>query len=226
MKKAVKKIGIMGLSLGLAVAVSSTAFADSLVIDNVSSDVSDTGTVYVVPGSGKIKTFNRFIDPFSKEAQELIGSKSRGECNDVDNCDVPISAYSSRLMPLTTQGLPLSYSGGGVASPTPTLFGSGLMPKSFSVKPGYGFTSMGSKVSATGATTLNLSTSASVSGGSGKPKVQQSISGGLIGSISTGMVASIQDGDTQTEYQKHTTARGIVKFGQAMSYQSSISNKQ
>ena len=222
MKKTVKKIGVFGLSLSLSMALASVSFADSLTIDNVSSSVSDTGSIYVVPGSGKIKTFNRFIDPFSKEAQDLMKDTS-SSCNGVDNCDVPMLGYVRQ--PLPVQGFSLPYSG-GVSSPGYLSLGRGLTPKSYSTAQGYGFSTMGSKISATGAAILNLSTSASVSGGSGEPTIQQSVSGGLIGSISTGMAANIQDGNTQTEYQKHTTARGIVQFGQAMSYKSSIANKQ
>ena len=206
-----RKIKFIASAVAVVIACGYVSNADTLNIDNVSGGVNDNTNVYVVPGTGKIKTYNRFIDPFSKEAQEQNATNSN---------QLPFLSNYSRATKssMPTYGLP-SY---GLPS-----YGVGFMPKplgaSYAPVPrSHGYNIMGSSINASNGA---ITTSMSASGiGSTNPSLSSGISGGLIGSISTGMVATIQDGNTKTNYEKHTSAKGIVNFGQIMSYRSNIRN--
>ncbi len=202
----IRKFKFIASIVAMAIACGYVSNADTLNIDNVSGGVNDNTNIYVVPGTGKIKTYNRFIDPFSKEAQEQNAASGK-QLPFLSN--YPRATRSS----MPAYGLP-SYGVDFIPKP----LGASYAP----VSKGQGYNIMGNRMNvANGAITTSMSASGI---GSSNPSLSSGISGGLIGSISTGMVATIQDGNTKTNYEKHTSAKGIVNFGQIMSYRSNIRN--
>ncbi len=185
------------------------------------SDAIISTNVYVVPGTGSYQTkeYNKFLDPLNPE----------GKKQEKTNQTNPVS-YALGFLP--TQAMqPIE--------PTPTLYGPAIAPinnepwslSGFPIRPA---ASSSGSADIAGGSHMNMSSGAVTSQVSvgrtedNRPKIGLSINGGgLYGTISTGMVADIVEGDNSTvlHYDRHTTASGIVTLGQTMHYQSSIGQK-